>query len=95
MLPIRSALSVGVAIGAPTLAIFVGSLLAAFRAPSFAARSVIWHFTAGVMFAVAAVEALPDLLHTSGTASAARGHRRSASRRWSPFARSPTGWKSD
>ena len=65
-----SALFVGVAIAATTLAILGGCFLATFRTPSLATRSVIRHFTAGVMFAAAAAEVLPDLLHTRGAASA-------------------------
>ena len=67
-----SALFVGVAIAAPALAILGGCFLATFRTPSLATRSVIRHFTAGVMFAAAAAEVLPDLLHTRGAASAVR-----------------------
>lgn len=66
------ALVAGVAIATPALAILGGGFFATFRIPSLATRSVIRHFTAGVMFAAAAAEVLPDLLHTRGTASAIR-----------------------
>ncbi len=60
------------AIAAPAFAILAGGFLATFRTPSLAMRSIVRHFTAGVMFAAAAAEVLPDLLHTRGAASAVR-----------------------
>ena len=46
----------------PTVAIFAGGLYALVRTPGPAARSVILHFAAGVVFSVVSVELLPDII---------------------------------
>lgn len=66
-----TSLTIGIAIAVPAHAILAGCLLATCRAPGLELRSVIRHFTAGVMYAAGA-EVLPDLLHRTGTASAVR-----------------------
>jgi ZIP family zinc transporter len=55
---------VGTAMGyalVPVAALVAGGAVAAFRPPSPSWRSAIQHFAAGVVFAVVAVELLPDL----------------------------------
>ena len=47
----------------PVLAAVVGSVYAAFRRPGPNAISAVQHFAAGVVFAAAAGELLPDLMH--------------------------------
>ena len=47
----------------PVLAAVVGSVYAAFRRPGPNATSAVQHFAAGVVFAAAAGELLPDLMH--------------------------------
>ncbi|MBF6589879.1 MAG: transporter, partial [Ktedonobacterales bacterium] len=59
-------------ISIPVVALLAGGAIATVRAPSANLRSIIRHFTAGVIFAAAGAEVLPDLLHTRGTASAIR-----------------------
>jgi zinc transporter, ZIP family len=47
----------------PVMAAMVGAALAAWRAPGPKLTSAIQHFAAGVVFAAAAGELLPDLVH--------------------------------
>lgn len=47
----------------PVLAAVSGSVFAAFRRPGPATTSAVQHFAAGVVFAAAAGELLPDLMH--------------------------------
>ena len=47
----------------PVLAAVAGSVYAAFRRPGRTVTSAIQHFAAGVVFAAAAGELLPDLMH--------------------------------
>lgn len=47
----------------PVAAMIGGGVVAAFRPPGPQLRSVIQHFAAGVVFAAAAGEVLPDILH--------------------------------
>jgi ZIP family zinc transporter len=51
----------------------VAGALAAFRPPSAAWRSAIMHFAAGVVFAVVAVELLPDITHEHAVGITAAG----------------------
>jgi ZIP family zinc transporter len=46
----------------PTAAMVVGGLAALLRAPGSAARSIILHFAAGVVFSVVSVELMPDII---------------------------------
>lgn len=46
----------------PTAAMVAGGLFALMRAPGSAARSIILHFAAGVVFSVVSVELLPDII---------------------------------
>lgn len=50
--------------GLPAAALFVGGILGVWRRPGLAWRSAILHFAGGVVFSVAAVELLPDIMHT-------------------------------
>lgn len=47
----------------PLLALIAGAVLTVLRTPSPAVRSAVQHFAAGVIFAAAAGELLPDLKH--------------------------------
>lgn len=47
----------------PAVAIIIGSLVAAFRAPGPRLRSAVQHLAAGILFAALAGELLPDLVH--------------------------------
>lgn len=49
----------------PTSAAVIGAVLAAWRPPSATATSAIQHFAAGVVFAAAVGEILPDLKHAT------------------------------
>lgn len=55
----------------PTGATAVAGAAAVYRAPSPSLRSVIEHFAAGVVFAVAAVELLPDVVRSRSPAEVA------------------------
>ncbi len=46
----------------PTIAMTAGGLIALIRIPGSAARSIILHFAAGVVFSVVSVELLPDII---------------------------------
>ena len=48
---------------APALAMILAGMLAIWRAPGLNLRSAIMHFAGGIVFAVVAIELLPDLLH--------------------------------
>lgn len=56
-----------------TIALNAGGVLAAYRAPSAAARSRIQHLAAGFVFAAATVEVLPDVMHRDRPVAAALG----------------------
>ncbi|MDX2244617.1 MAG: transporter [Leptolyngbyaceae cyanobacterium bins.302] len=47
----------------PVVAVLIGAFITAIRPPSPAVRSFVQHFAAGVVFAAAAGEILPDLVH--------------------------------
>jgi ZIP family zinc transporter len=47
----------------PVAAAVIGAMLAAWRAPDPRLSSAIQHFAAGIVFAAAAGELLPDLVH--------------------------------
>ncbi len=49
----------------PVIAAVLGAVVAAFRRPGATMTSAIQHFAAGVVFAAAAGEVLPDLKHSS------------------------------
>lgn len=49
---------------APLAAALFGGLITAYRPPSDQLRSVVQHFAAGVVFSAAAVELLPDIIHS-------------------------------
>ena len=51
----------------PLLAIWVGGLITAYKTPSDWLRSLMQHLAAGVVFAAAAVEILPDVLHSTAS----------------------------
>lgn len=59
-----------VALAVPTLAVILGGVIATLRSPGPQVQSAIQHFAAGVVFAAAAAEVLPDLLHTRGESAA-------------------------
>lgn len=46
----------------PVAAIFLGSIITFFKKPGIQAKGAILHFAAGVVFSVAAVELLPDIV---------------------------------
>lgn len=46
----------------PLLTFVIGGIIATFRQPNAAFRSIILHFSAGVIFSVVAVELLPDVV---------------------------------
>ena len=50
---------------APLAAALFGGLITAYRPPSEQLRSVVQHFAAGVVFSAAAVELLPDIIHSN------------------------------
>ena len=47
----------------PAAAVLIGGIVASIRAPGASARSVVQHFTSGLLFAVVATELLPDVMH--------------------------------
>ena len=47
----------------PVVALMAGGATGLVRTPGAALRSVVQHFTAGVIFAALATELLPDLMH--------------------------------
>jgi len=47
----------------PAAAVLLGGILASVRAPGASLRSVVQHFTSGLLFAVVATELLPDVMH--------------------------------
>lgn len=47
----------------PVIAVIIGGFVTAVRPPSLKVRSLVQHFAAGVVFAAAAGEVLPDLVH--------------------------------
>lgn len=49
---------------APLAAALFGGLIAAYRPPGAQLRSIVQHFAAGVVFSAAAVELLPDVVHS-------------------------------
>lgn len=57
----------------PMAATVVGGIVATFKVPSAKLRSGIQHFAAGVVFAAAAGELLPEVLHVRAPVSAALG----------------------
>jgi ZIP family zinc transporter len=57
----------------PVAAMAIGSIIAAVRAPGEQVRSGIQHFAAGVVFAVVAVELLPDIKETHDPIEVAGG----------------------
>lgn len=61
---------IAVALAVPTLAVILGGVVATIRSPGPRLQSAIHHFTAGVVFAAAAAEVLPDLLHSHGESAA-------------------------
>ncbi len=52
---------------APAIAVLAGGTLAALRAPSRAMQSLLQHLAAGVVFAAAANEVLPEITHAQST----------------------------
>lgn len=60
------ALPIWLYISIPVVALFAGAVISTLRVPGAQMRSAIGHFTAGVVFAAAAAEVLPDLLHQNG-----------------------------
>ncbi len=52
---------------APAIAVVAGGALAAFRSPSRSMRSLLQHLAAGVVFAAAANEVLPQITHAQTT----------------------------
>jgi len=50
---------------APLTAALIGGVTTAYRPPGEQLRSVIQHFAGGVVFAAAAVELLPDIVHAN------------------------------
>ena len=61
---------VWVFIALPVVALVLGAIISTVRAPDDQVRSGVGHFTAGVVFAAASTEVLPDLLHQHGSRSA-------------------------
>ena len=51
----------------PVVASIVGGVVAAFRPPGPQPRSYLQHFAAGVAFAAAAGEVLPEIMHQGST----------------------------
>lgn len=49
----------------PLVVVWLGAAVTAYRQPSDRLRSLMQHLAAGVVFAAAAVEILPDVLHSS------------------------------
>jgi zinc transporter, ZIP family len=47
----------------PAAAVLIGGLLATVRTPGPSVRSVVQHFTSGLLFAVVGTELLPDVMH--------------------------------
>lgn len=58
---------------APVLAAAVGASLVAWRPPSEKTQGFVQHFAAGVVFAAAAAELLPDLMHRRSLAASLIG----------------------
>lgn len=54
---------------APWVAFVVGALIASYRTPTPAVSSAVQHLAAGVVFAAAATEVLPDVLHGGSIAA--------------------------
>lgn len=66
-MPLNSLSSVLLLLLAPSIAVVVGGLIAAFRAPSRPMQSLLQHLAAGVVFAAAANEVLPEITHAQTT----------------------------
>lgn len=47
----------------PAAAVLIGGIVASVRAPGASVRSVVQHFTSGLLFAVVGTELLPDVMH--------------------------------
>jgi ZIP family zinc transporter len=47
----------------PAAAVLIGGIVASVRAPGPSVRSVVQHFTSGLLFAVVGTELLPDVMH--------------------------------
>lgn len=50
----------------PVLAVLIGAIIAVWRRPGPKLTSAIQHLAAGVVFAAAATEILPDVVHCAG-----------------------------
>jgi len=51
----------------PVVAMMIGGVVAAFRPPGPSVQSYLQHFAAGVVFAAAAGEVLPEIMHEHST----------------------------
>jgi ZIP family zinc transporter len=59
----RAVLNVLAYASAPAAAVLLGGIVASVRAPGPKLRSVVQHFTSGLLFAVVGTELLPDVMH--------------------------------